>query len=218
MAKTLASQAKDGGSIPLARSLRWFDERPVLGDACLALLLLVGFVLPGDLAAEPTRRVDLAVSVALLACVPFRRRAPVAMFAAVSVMCLAADRVARPAVAGDVVALIAVYTVVAYGPGTPVGVAATACTAVGALLGAAALGAAGRGVTFLATAATTVELGLLAATLGRVAARAPRAARGAGGAQPAARASSATSRPRSARSSAPGSRASCTTSWRTRSR
>ena len=33
--------------------------------------------------------VGLAFSVALLACVPFRRRAPVAVFAAVSVLCLA---------------------------------------------------------------------------------------------------------------------------------
>jgi hypothetical protein len=152
MAKTLASQAKNGGSIPLARSLRWFDERPVLGDACLALLLLVGFVLPGDLGAEHNVAVDLAFSVALLACVPFRRRAPVAVFVAVSVLCLLQIALLDHAVAGDVVALIAVYTVDAYGPGTLIGVATTACTAVGALL-------------VLVTAAGTIPLTAVASAM-----------------------------------------------------
>jgi signal transduction histidine kinase len=166
MAKTLASQAKNGGSIPLARFARWFDERPVAGDASLALLLLVAFVLPSDLSAETDAAVDLAFSVALLACLPFRRVAPVAVFVAVSVICLLQIALIDHAVAGDVVALIAVYTVVAYGPGTRIGVAATACTAVGALLGAVRWDVADEGVSLLATAATTVSSALFAATLG----------------------------------------------------
>ena len=58
----------------------------------------------------------MAFSVALLACVPFRRRAPVAVFVAVSVICLLQFAVLDRIVAGDVVALIAVYTLVAYAP------------------------------------------------------------------------------------------------------
>jgi signal transduction histidine kinase len=166
MAKTLASQAKNGGSIPLARFARWFDERPVAGDSCLALLLFLAFALPSDLSAETDAGVDLAFSAALLACVPFRRRAPVAVFVAVSVLCLAQIALLDHVVSGNVVALIAVYTVVAYGPGTRIGVAAAACTAVGALLGAVRWDEADEGVSLLATAATTVSSALLAATLG----------------------------------------------------
>ncbi len=166
MAKTLASQAKDGGSIPLARFARWYDERPVAGDTCLAAALLVAFVLPSDLAAEQDPGVDVLFSVALLACVPWRRRAPLAMFVAVSVICLAQVALLDHLVAGDVVALIAVYTVVAYGPGTRIGVAATACTAAGALLGAVRWDRPDEGVSLLETAATTVISSLLAATLG----------------------------------------------------
>jgi signal transduction histidine kinase len=149
------------------RLARWFDERPVAGDACLALLLLVGFVLPGDLSGDTgTLAADVAFSVALIACVPFRRRAPVVVFVAVSVLCLLQIALLDHAVAGDVVALIAVYTVVAYGPGTPAGVVAAACTAVGALLGAARWDVADEGASFAATVATTVASALLAATLG----------------------------------------------------
>jgi signal transduction histidine kinase len=149
------------------RLARWFDERPVAGDACLALLLLVGFVLPGDLSGDTgTAGADVAFSVALLACLPFRRRAPVAVFVAVSVLSLLQIALLDHAVAGDVVALIAVYTVVAYGPGTRIGVAATVCTAIGALLGAARWDVTDEGASFAATAATTVVSALLAATLG----------------------------------------------------
>jgi len=148
------------------RLARWYDERPITGDACLAVLLLVAFVLPSDLAAESDPGVDVLFSVALLACVPFRRRAPVAVFVAVSVLCLVQIALLDHVVAGSVVALIAVYTVVAYGPGTRVGVAATACTAVGAALGAVRWDVRDEGVSLLETAATTVVSSLLAATLG----------------------------------------------------
>jgi signal transduction histidine kinase len=148
------------------RLARWYDERPIAGDACLALLLLVGFVLPSDLAAAEDPAVDVAFSVALLACVPPRRRAPVAAFVAVSVICLVQLALLDHIVAGNFVALIAVYTVVAYGPGTRVGVAATACTAVGAALAAVRWDQPDEGVSTLETAGTTVVSSLLAATLG----------------------------------------------------
>jgi signal transduction histidine kinase len=147
------------------RLARWSDERPITADACLAVLLLVAFVLPSDLSSEDGGWGDVAVSTLLLACVPFRRRAPVATFAVVSVICLAQIALLDHIVAGDVVALIALYTIVAYGPGTRVGVAATACAALGAALGTVRWERAD-GVTLVETAVTTVVSCLLAATLG----------------------------------------------------
>jgi hypothetical protein len=38
------------------RPARWFDERPISGDACLAPLLFVGFVLPSDPLGGDRRR------------------------------------------------------------------------------------------------------------------------------------------------------------------
>ena len=110
--------------------------------------------------------VGLAFSVALLACVPFRRRAPVAVFVAVSVLCLAQFAVLDRIVAGDFVALIALYTLVAYGPGTRLGAVGTACAVVGALIAAARWETSGDAVSGLEVVATTVISTLLAATLG----------------------------------------------------
>jgi signal transduction histidine kinase len=153
-------------ALVVPRLARWYDERPITGDACLAALLLVAFVLPSDLTAGDRAGVDVLFSVALLACVPLRRRAPVATFVAVSVICLAQIAFLDHLVAGDVVALIAVYTAVAYGPGTLVGVAATACTVVGAAIGSLRWDQPDEGVSLVETAATTVVSSLLAATLG----------------------------------------------------
>ena len=150
----------------MTRFARWYDARPVAGDTLLAVLLLVAFVLPSDLAEEGDTAVGLAFSVALLACVPFRRRAPVGVFVAVSVLCLTQFAVLDRIVAGDVVALIALYTLVAYGPGTRLGVAGTACAVVGALLAAARWETSGDAVSGTEVVATTVISTLLAATLG----------------------------------------------------
>jgi signal transduction histidine kinase len=144
----------------------WFEERPVAGDACLAGLLLLVFVLPSDLASHDDPLVDLAFSTALVACVPLRRRAPVAVFAAVCVLCLAQLAALDHIVAGNVVALIALYTVVAYGPGTGIAVAATACAVVGAVLVAARWSESTDDVSLLGIAVSTVVSVLLAATLG----------------------------------------------------
>jgi signal transduction histidine kinase len=150
----------------ISRFARWYDERPVAGDACLAALVLLAFVLPSDLGAGTDVVVDLAFSVALIACVPFRRRAPVLVFVAVSVLCLAQFASLDRIVAGDSVALIALYTLVAYGPSARLGAAGTACAVVGALLAAARWDAPGDGVSLLQVAATTTVSVLLAATLG----------------------------------------------------
>jgi signal transduction histidine kinase len=121
----------------VSRFARWYEEHPRAGDAALAAALLLFFALPADLTADTGEAAaDLAFSVALIACVPFRRLAPVAVFAAVAGICLVQLALLDHIVAGDVVALIALYTVVAYGPGTVVAVAATASAAAGAALAA----------------------------------------------------------------------------------
>ena len=84
--------------------------------AFAAVVLLV-VILPSELSASADVAGGLAFSVALVASVPFRRRAPVAAFAVVFVLCLSQLLVIDRPVAGDVVALVALYTVVAYGPG-----------------------------------------------------------------------------------------------------
>src|SRR5688500_16799717 len=159
----------------VSRFARWYEERPVAGDACLAAVLLL-FVVPADLASDTgTVGADLAFSLALVACVPFRRLAPVAVFAAVAVLCLAQLALLDHIVAGDVVALGALYTVVAYGPGTAVGVAATACGFAGALLAAARWDDSSEDVSLFDAAASTAVSMLLAAALG---ARRPARTRG----------------------------------------
>ena len=150
----------------ITRFAQWYDAHPVAGDAGLAGMLLLAFALPTDLAAKTDTAAGLAFSCALLACVPLRRRAPVAVFAAVSALCLvqlvALDRI----VAGDVAALIALYTLVAYGPGARLAAVATACTVAGALAAAVRWDTPGDGVSLLEVAASTVGSTLLAATLG----------------------------------------------------
>ena len=202
----------------ISRFARWYDARPVAGDALLAGLLLVAFVLPSDLAEESDVAVGLAFSVALLACVPFRRRAPVGVFVAVSVLCLAQFAVLDRIVAGDVVALIALYTLVAYGPGTRIGRHRDGVRRRRRAARRRALGDLGDAVSGVEVAATTVISTLLAATLGAWR-RSRRAQLAALESATACWRSSAISRRRSApRSSAPGSPASCTTSSPTRCR
>lgn len=58
-----------------------------MGDSGLAGVLLLAFVLPTDLMASTDLAAGLAFSVALVACVPFRRRMPRVVFVVVSVLC-----------------------------------------------------------------------------------------------------------------------------------
>ena len=149
----------------VSRFARWYEERPVAGDACLAAALLA-FALLADLTADTGAAADLAFSIALIACVPFRRLAPVPVFVAVSVICLVQIALLDHIVAGDVVALIALYTVVAYGPGTVVAVAATVCTVLGAVLAAARWEEQSGRASLFDVIASTVISSLLAASLG----------------------------------------------------
>ena len=151
----------------VSRFARWYEEHPLGGDGVLAVALLLAFALPADLSADTGPAGDLAFSAALIACLPFRRLAPVAVFAAVAVICLAQIALLDHVVAGDVAALIALYTVVAYGPGTVVAVAATASTVVGALLAALRWDEQTSGqASTLDVAFSTVASVLLAAALG----------------------------------------------------
>jgi signal transduction histidine kinase len=143
----------------IARFAAWYDARPVTGDACLAAALAL-FVVPSDLADAP---VNLAFSLPLLACVPLRRRHPVPVFVAVSVICLAQLALLDHIVAGDVVALIALYTLVAAAD-VRLAVAGTLAGVAGA--GLAALRWNPEQVSLLEVAASTVISVLLAATLG----------------------------------------------------
>jgi signal transduction histidine kinase len=151
----------------VSRFARWYEEHPLAGDAALAAALLLVFAVPADLTSGTGQEAaDVAFSAALIGCVPFRRLAPVAVFAAVSAICLVQLAVLDHIVAGDVVALIALYTVVAYGPGTLVGVAATACGVAGALLAAVRWDERADDASAFAVAASTVASSLVAASVG----------------------------------------------------
>jgi signal transduction histidine kinase len=150
----------------VSRLVRWFEEHPLQGDAALAVALLLVFALPADLSADTGVAADLAFSAALLACLPFRRVAPVPAFAAVAAISLLQLALLDHIVAGDVAALIALYSVVAYGPGRLAGVAATACTVAGALLAAARWDAQTDQASTFDVAFSTVASVLLAASLG----------------------------------------------------
>ena len=141
---------------------RWVEEHPLAADTALAVLI-VAFAVPNELGETSQRLAGLAFSLALAACVPFRRRAPVAVFVAVSVLCLVQFAVLERIVAGDVVALIAIYTLVAY---SSLGAIGTACGVVGALLAALRWQDSAPDLSLLQVAATTVISVLLAATLG----------------------------------------------------
>ena len=66
---------------------RWVEEHPFAADTALAVLI-VAFAVPNELGETSQRLAGVAFSLALAACVPFRRRAPVAVFVVVSVLCL----------------------------------------------------------------------------------------------------------------------------------
>ncbi len=150
----------------VSRFAGWYEEHTLPGDAVLAAVLLLVFALPADLSADTGPAGDLAFSAALIACVPFRRVAPVAVFGAVSAICLVQLALLDHIVAGDVVALIALYTVVAYGPGALVGAVATACMVAGAVLAAVRWDAQSEQASTLDVGFSTVASTLLAAVLG----------------------------------------------------
>ena len=149
----------------MARLARWNDDHPLRADGGLASLLLV-LVLAIELTAATEIGWGVAFSAALVACVPFRRRAPVATFAAVCALCAAQLLVMDRPVSADVVALIVLYTVVAYGPGSRNGKVATAGVSTGAVVAAVRWEHVAHGVSPANAVLTTVAVVLMAATLG----------------------------------------------------
>jgi signal transduction histidine kinase len=110
---------------------RWLDRHPAGGDAAVALLVLLFCLttLVGE--SVDTDALDVLLTVLLCAPLAVRRRAPVAAFAAVMVVCGVELLVADEFLAGNVAALVALYTLVGYAPrrvaaaGTAVALAGT---------------------------------------------------------------------------------------------
>jgi signal transduction histidine kinase len=100
----------------LARANSWLDHRPTAGDAVLAVLLL-GFSLSTLTAGESNAGVaGVVFSVLLTAPLVLRRRAPVAVFAVVMLVCGAELLFVEEFIAANAAALVALYTLVVYAP------------------------------------------------------------------------------------------------------
>ncbi len=100
----------------LGRGHNWLDRHPVASDSALAVTVLVfcASTLFGD-EVEPSAA-ELAWTVLLVAPLVLRRRAPVAVFAAVMLACAGQLVFVDRFLAANAAALIALYTLVAYGP------------------------------------------------------------------------------------------------------
>ena len=100
----------------LSRAHSWLDRHPAAGDVALAVTVL-GFALStmGGERPDPTVATVL-VSILLAAPLVARRRAPVAVFAAVMLACGLEVALLDEFLAANVAALIALYTLVAYAP------------------------------------------------------------------------------------------------------
>ena len=114
----------------LDRLHRWFDRHPLAGDhliAAVTALLVAGRagvgpgVLVRDAVALTTE--EVVVSLALVAPLAFGPRAPVAVFAAVMVLCGVQLAITEHVLIADLAALVALYYLIAHGPGRlkPVG-------------------------------------------------------------------------------------------------
>jgi signal transduction histidine kinase len=116
----------------LGRAHSWLDRRPLAGDAALAAVVLAfaSSTLTGE-RYEATAEA-IVVSVLLTAPLVLRRRAPVAVFAAVMLACAAELVFVEQLLAATVAALIALYTLAAYAP-RPLAAAGFAVTLAGAI-------------------------------------------------------------------------------------
>ena len=102
--------------IVLPRVHTWLDRHPAAGDAGVAVVLLL-FCLSTFVGGERDAGVvDVVFTVLLCAPLAVRRRAPVATFAAVMVLCGAELLLVDSFLAANAAALIALYTLVVYAP------------------------------------------------------------------------------------------------------
>ena len=102
--------------IVLPRVHTWLDRHPAAGDAGVAVVLLL-FCLSTFVGGERDAGVvDVVFTVLLCAPLAVRRRAPVATFAAVMVLCAAELLLVDSFLAANAAALVALYTLVVYAP------------------------------------------------------------------------------------------------------
>src|SRR5262245_30274758 len=92
------------------------DRHPLAADAALAATVLILSLSTFTNERYDARAPALVLSVLLCAPLVLRRRAPVAVFAAVMLGCLAALVFADELLAATGSALVALYTLVAYAP------------------------------------------------------------------------------------------------------
>jgi signal transduction histidine kinase len=161
------------GGVPFptsSRAYRWFDRHPAVGDSALAvgLALLAVTELAGGVrgTAGATRLTGVVLSIALAAPIPWRRHRPVTVFAVVAAVCLVQILVLDRLIAADAAALVALYTLVAYGPSRRLaGLGVGACL-LGSVLGALAWTEPPVPLTMLANFVYFSALFALAAALG----------------------------------------------------
>ncbi|MDN5854912.1 MAG: histidine kinase dimerization/phosphoacceptor domain-containing protein, partial [Actinomycetia bacterium] len=91
---------------------RWLRDHPLFVDVVIACVL----VTPSLLSFLVTRESVFAIDVYLFGCIAFRRRAPVASFAALSLGLLGQAVVRDTPQWGDFAFLIGLYAIAAYGP------------------------------------------------------------------------------------------------------
>ena len=102
--------------IVLSRVHSWLDRHPAAGDAGVAVVLLLFCLSTFVGGQQGAGAVDLVFTVLLCAPLAVRRRAPVATFAAVMVLCAAELLLVDSFLAANVAALVALYTLVVYAP------------------------------------------------------------------------------------------------------
>ena len=105
----------------LKRLHAWFDRYPAAGDGVLVAAVIAGVaseLLTGKVTAtdppEAVTTADVVFSVALVAPLVWARRAPVAVFAFVMVVCLVQFVVLDHVLAAQLAPLVATYSLVAY--------------------------------------------------------------------------------------------------------
>jgi signal transduction histidine kinase len=100
----------------LARANTWLDRHQLVADTCFAAVLLALSL--GSLTSRESDAgaAGVVFSVLLIAPLPFRRRAPIAVFAVVMVICGVELLVVDEFLGANVAAMVALYTLVAYGP------------------------------------------------------------------------------------------------------
>jgi signal transduction histidine kinase len=116
----------------LVRPHSWLDRHPVAGDAGLAALVLALSLSTFTSAQYDGTVAAILVSVILTAPLVWRRRAPVAVFAAVMIGCAAELVFVDQFLAATAAALVALYTLVAHAP-RRIAAAGYALTLAGAL-------------------------------------------------------------------------------------